>query len=429
MKILIVGGGGREHAIGWALARSRRRPELTFAPGNAGTAALGRNIDTPADDVEGLLAYVRSHDVDLTVVGPEVPLVAGLVDRLREAGRAVVGPTAAAARLEGSKAFAKAFMARHGIPTAAYRAFSADQYDDARAYVDAHPLPLVLKADGLAAGKGVLICTSREEAARGLDAILRDRRFGEAGAEVVVEAFMTGEEASVFAVTDGTRYDLLASAQDHKRIGEGDTGPNTGGMGAYAPAPVATPEVMEQVRERIIEPTLKGMAAEGYPYTGFLYCGLMITSEGPKVVEFNCRLGDPETQVVLPLLETDFVDLLQALVEDRLDEVEVTLRPGAAACVVMASGGYPGPYTNGRPIAGLGRVGDDHTVVFHAGTQATPDGVVTSGGRVLAVTGLGHDLPAALDAAYRGVDRITFEDQYVRRDIGQKGLARLAREG
>lgn len=425
MRILIVGGGGREHALAWALSRSAAAPELFIAPGNPGTAALGRNVPIDAADVGALRDFAIENAIDLTIVGPEQPLVLGLVDRFEEAGLAVVGPTAAAARLEGSKAFSKAFMERHGIPTAAHRTFTADAYDEALAYLRAGGAPVVLKASGLAAGKGAVVCMTMEEAERTMDELLRQRVFGAACDEVVVESFMEGEEASVFVLTDGRDYVLLAPAQDHKRVGEHDTGPNTGGMGAYAPAPVVTPAVLEEVRRTIIEPTLAGMAAEGAPYRGFLYCGLMMTAEGPKVVEFNCRLGDPEAQVVLPLLETDPVELFAAAAEQRLGSVTLRQRRGAAACVVVASEGYPGAYRKGDVIEGLeAAAAVEGVVVFHAGTKQADDGRVhTAGGRVLGVTGVGGDLADALQRAYEAIGRIHFDGMHYRRDIGRRGLA------
>ncbi|MFQ5569431.1 MAG: phosphoribosylamine--glycine ligase [Rhodothermales bacterium] len=427
MRILIIGGGGREHAFARAFSHSASHPELFIAPGNAGTAALGRNVAISPTDVDGLLQFARTESIDLTVVGPELPLVLGLVDRFEANGLRVVGPTAAAARLEGSKSFAKSFMERYGIPTASHRTFPVNQYAEAMTYVEEQGAPIVIKASGLAAGKGAIVCATLEEARTALNLIMQERAFGEAGDEVVVEAFMEGEEASVFALTDGEHYRLLAAAQDHKRIGEGDVGPNTGGMGAYAPAPVINEEMMTRVRREIIEPTLAGMAQEGCPYRGILYAGLMITGEGPKVVEFNCRLGDPEAQIVLPLLESDLVEVFQKLVDGRLNEVTLRSRSGAAACVVLASAGYPGSYEKGFRIEGLDNAAElDDVVVFHAGTKHGEQGeVVTAGGRVLGVTAVGADLAGALGRAYQAVDVIHFEGVQYRRDIGQKGLARL----
>lgn len=380
-----------------------------------------------ADDIDGILRHAVATGVELCIVGPEVPLVLGLADQLSAAGIKVVGPSAAAARLEGSKAFSKAFMERHQIPTAAYRSFSTDQYEDAQAYLAKVGAPIVIKASGLAAGKGAVVCMTREEADRTLESMMRENAFGEAASEVVIEEFMEGEEASVFALCDGRDYVLLSHAQDHKRIGEGDTGPNTGGMGAYAPAPVLTDQLLQRACATVIEPTLRGMAAEGAPYTGILYVGLMLTTAGPKVVEYNCRLGDPETQPVLMLLESDTVELMSAAATGRLADYELRISRDSAACVVLASEGYPGAYEKGKTISGVDEANAiPGVVVFQAGTRDSGGLLETSGGRVMAVTARGADLKTALDRCYEAVRLIDFQGMQYRRDIGQKGLARLA---
>jgi phosphoribosylamine---glycine ligase len=429
MHVLIVGGGGREHALCHAISSSPRLTRLSCAPGNAGTARLAENVPIPATDRRALLTFCEREGVDLCVIGPEGPLVAGLAEDMEADGILVVGPSAAAARLEGSKTFAKAFMERHDIPTAGYRSFGRSEREEAEAYLAACRYPVVLKADGLASGKGVTIAQTRAEAELALAAMFDDDVFGRSGHRVVIEDFMEGEEASVFAITDGRDYVVLPPAQDHKRIGEGDVGPNTGGMGAYAPAPIISPDLMREVEDRVIRPTIRGMAEEGYPYKGILYCGLMITPDGPMVIEYNCRFGDPEAQVLLPLIENDVLDLFEAVAHAHVRRVELRHRGGAAACVVLASEGYPAEPVTGRPVNGLGAV-PDGLLVYHASTAVDDEGrVVTSGGRVLSVTGVAGDLRTALQRAYDGVDRIAFDGMQVRRDIGHRGLARLAGDG
>lgn len=428
MRILIIGSGGREHAIAHSLSASGGKHTLFAAPGNGGICEMASTVPIRADDIENLVRFARAEQIDLTIAGPEQPLVLGIADRFEQEGMAIMGPSAAAARLEGSKAFAKAFMQRCGIPTAQYRTFGADEYDEAVAYIRESGAPVVVKASGLAAGKGAVVCATVDEALETLRFMLREQGFGAAGAEVVVEEYMEGEEASLFALCDGEDYALLAPAQDHKRVGEGDTGPNTGGMGAYAPVPVVTDELLAVARDRIVAPTLQGMAEEGYPYRGVLYCGLMLTADGPRVIEYNCRFGDPEAQVVLPLLASDALEAFEATARGGLRGATLSLKPGAAACVVLASGGYPGRYETGFPIRGLNNARAERDVlVFHAGTasgrqEGGPDELITSGGRVLGVTGLGGDLREALDRAYEAAGRISFENMQFRRDIGKRGL-------
>ncbi len=427
MNILIIGSGAREHAMAWAALRNGKVSRVFVAPGNGGTAMMGgrvSNVPLKATDVDALYDFAVSEKIDLTIVGPEQPLELGLVNRFRSAGQRIVGPTCEAARLETSKVFAKEFMRRHGIPTAGYHIFH--DVAAANSHVErlaAGSWPQVIKASGICAGKGVIIALTQGEALAANTAMFESRIFGDAADEVVYEDFLAGQEASVFALTDGKQYRLFLAAQDHKRIGEGDTGKNTGGMGAYAPAPLVTPDVMRKVEERIIRPTLEGMAAEGYPYTGFLYVGLMIDNGEPSVVEFNARLGDPETQVVLPLLKSDFVDALLASLDGSLGSVPFEMHDGAGATVVMASAGYPDAYETGAEITidqaveGIGGV-----TVFHAGTKQDGQKLVTAGGRVLTVTALGGGLKEALDRAYEGIGKIKFEGAYFRRDIGAKAI-------
>lgn len=425
MRILIIGSGGREHAIAWALHNSETPTTLFIAPGNGGTQAVGTNVALNAADAQAVLSFVEKEAIELVVIGPEQPLVDGLADELRAAGTPVVGPSAAAARLEGSKAFSKAFMERHGVPTAAFRTFEKGEMEAALAFVREEGAPIVVKASGLAAGKGAIVCETLDDAESAVRDLMGEELLGEAGSTLVIESFMEGEEASLFVLTDGSAFILLPTAQDHKRIGEGDTGPNTGGMGAYAPAPVMTEARIEEAVEQVVLPTLEGMADEGHPYQGILYVGLMITQDGPKVVEYNCRLGDPETQVVLPMLDCDVAALFMALATGDLASVDVGMHEGASACVVMASAGYPGSYEKGKVISGLEEAsGLPETQVFHAGTQQEGSSAATSGGRVLAVSARGDSLREALDRAYAGVDAIEFDGATWRRDIGHKGLNR-----
>ncbi len=429
MKVLVVGSGGREHALAWCAARSPEVEQVLVAPGNAGTAGEAGvdNVAVAADDVEGLVALAVERRVDLTIVGPEAPLVAGLADRLDEAGVAVFGPGASGARLEGSKAFTKAFLERHRIPTAAYRAFT--EAAPARAWIAERGAPVVVKADGLAAGKGVVVAASVAEATEAVDAMLCGDAFGAAGRRVVVEEFLEGEEASFIAMVSGRDVLPLASSQDHKARDDGDRGPNTGGMGAYSPAPVIDAEMHERVMREVIHPTVDGLAEEGIPYVGFLYAGLMIAPDGtPRVLEFNCRCGDPETQPLMMRLRSDLVALALAAASGNLAGQTVEWDPRVALGVVLAAGGYPGTYARGDPISGLeagdGQTSGDTVKVFHAGTALAEGEVVTSGGRVLCVTALGASVREAREAAYARVSEIGWPGAFHRTDIGHHAIAR-----
>ncbi len=421
MKILIIGSGGREHALAWKLAQSERVEQIYVAPGNGGTAApeqKSTNFDGPPAAV---LEFARDAGIDLTVVGPEVPLANGIVDDFQARDLKIWGPTRAAAQIEADKAFAKAFMQRHGIPTGSYAAFT--DFTAARRYLLDQTEPVVIKASGLAAGKGVIIPDSAEEAEAALSQIMVERQFGAAGNEVVIEQRLSGPEVSVLAFCDGQHLIPMPPAQDHKRVFDNDQGPNTGGMGAYAPAPVCPPDLLEQVVETIMQPALDGLRAEDRPYVGVLYAGLMLTPAGPQVLEFNCRLGDPETQVILPLLETDLLEIIEHCLAGTLAELEVTWRDDSAATVVLASGGYPGRYDTGRPIVGLEQAAAlDGVTVFHAGTNREDEQVLTAGGRVLNVTGIGPNLAQALERAYAGVKLIHFDEMHYRTDIGARAL-------
>ena len=414
MRILVVGGGGREHALAWRIARDRPDAELFVAPGNGGTAGLATNVPLAATDVAGIARWCRERSPDLVVVGPDDPLAAGIVDRLTADRVRVFGPTAAAARIEASKAWATELCREAGVPIPESAVF--DDPDAAEAFVRARDAVFVVKADGLARGKGVIVPDDVSGTRAAIDRIGRRRAVGEAGARLVLQERLRGPEASVFAVCDGTDHRLIGVARDHKRIGEGDTGPNTGGMGAYTPLAEVDDPLLAQIDARIIEPVLRGMRAAGAPFTGFLYAGVMLTGGGPVAIEFNARLGDPEAQVVLPLLPFDLVAVMEAALDGRLSELELAAPTGAATCVVLASGGYPGAYRSGLPISGLGEAGPD-TLVFQAGTREEDGRIVTSGGRVLAVTGLGANVSEATARAYAGAEHITFEDMVRRGDI------------
>ena len=426
LKILVIGGGGREHALAWKIAQSPRVEKVFVAPGNAGTARETRceNVALAAEDVDGLLRFAQKNKVDLTVVGPEAPLVLGVVDKFRAAGLRVFGPTKDAAQLEGSKAFTKDFLARHKIPTAAYGNFT--DVAAAEAYIKKSGAPIVVKADGLAAGKGVIVAATEDEANAAIDDMLGNRRFGAAGAEVVVEEFLDGEEASFFALADGETALPLASAQDHKRVGDGDTGPNTGGMGAYSPAPVITDALAEDIMARIVRPTIAGMKEEGCPYKGVLYAGLMIGRDGPKLLEYNVRFGDPECQVLMPRLKSDLLPALVAARDGVLKNFDLRWYDDAALTVVMASNGYPGAYEKGSEIHGLEAAASlENVLVFHAGTAFGPGGaVVATGGRVLGVTAIGRTIAEAQARAYKAVDAIDWPGGFCRRDIGWRAVGR-----
>ncbi len=421
MKILVVGGGGREHAITWKLAQSANPVELFAAPGNPGMARHATCVDIKADDLDGIARFAVAEGIGLVSVGPEVPLCLGLADRLRGAGVPVFGPDARAAAIEGSKRFAKELMRKYRIPTAAFDAFS--RFEDARDYARSLDGDMWIKASGLAAGKGAVYAPDPVEAERILREIMVESVFGESGSEVVIEENMTGEEASIFAVCDGETFKTLVSSQDHKRALDGDEGPNTGGMGAYAPAPLITSDLLARIEKEILQPTLDGMAMEGRPYRGLLYAGIMVTPDGPRVVEYNCRFGDPETQAVLPLLDGDLADIMYASAVGKIHNVRVGAKDGSALCVVMASGGYPGSYGKGYPITGLeDALRDDTVQVFHAGTEMRDGQVVTASGRVLGVTAWGKSFMEAREHAYGAVKKIIFKDAFCRSDIGHRAL-------
>lgn len=421
MKVLVIGGGGREHAIVWKLRQSRHVEKVYCAPGNAGIAGIAECVDIDVSNFDALIDFVKYEWIDLTIVGPEDPLSRGMVDAFEKEGRRILGPTKAAAQLESSKVFAKDFFRKYCIPSADYKVFTS--YIHAEEYVRMKGAPIVIKADGLAAGKGVIVASTVEEAIDALRLIMKDRAFGDAGNRVVVEDCLHGEEASFMVFTDGTTIVPMVSSQDHKRVFDNDKGPNTGGMGAYSPAPVITKELEAVVMDRIMRPTVEGLKSEGIKYKGILYAGLMIDNGVPSVLEFNCRLGDPETQPVLSRLDSDFMDICLAITDEKLAEADIRWKEDAAVCVVIASGGYPGPYEKGKVITGLDDVkGLSDVVVFHAGTAFNNNEIVANGGRVLGVTATGKDIRAAKNRAYEAIEKIHFDAMHYRKDIADKAL-------
>lgn len=432
MKILVVGSGGREHALVWKIAQSPKVEKIYCAPGNAGTAELAENVNIKADDIEGLSEFALKNKIDLTVVGPEIPLVLGIADEFERAGLKVFGPKQNAAMIEGSKVFAKQFMTKYDIPTAQAGIF--DRAEEALHYINEMGSPIVVKADGLAAGKGVIVCATREEAVDAVKSIMVDKQFGKAGDKIIIEECLMGEEASIIAITDGKSIIPLASSQDHKRALDDDRGPNTGGMGAYSPTPLVGDRLMEEIDVNVLRPFVSGMQQEGTPYRGVIYAGIMVTKEGPKVLEFNCRFGDPETQPILMRMKSDIVPIFEAAVEGKLDNKMIEWDERAAVCVVIASGGYPGKYEKGMEIKGLDKIDQlEYAYVFHAGTKLesrkqkveSRAQVVTAGGRVLGVTALGDNIKFAIQNAYRAVSMISFKGMHFRKDIGKKALKYL----
>lgn len=422
MKVLVVGGGGREHALVWKIAQSPKVSQIFCAPGNAGIAKLAQCLPIGAEDIVALADFAQREGIDLTVVGPEAPLCAGIVDEFQRRGLRIFGPTKSAAEIEGSKVFCRQLLAKWNIPSPKFATF--DDPNEAKAYIRQQGAPIVVKADGLAAGKGSIVCATLDEAFRAVDRIMVEREFGEAGKRVVVEEFLEGREASVMVFTDGRTVKPMLPSRDHKRLLDNDQGPNTGGMGAYCPVPDIDEALYDQIVETIMKPTIAALAAEGRPYKGVLYGGLMLTKEGPKVLEFNCRFGDPETQAVLPLLDADLVDICEAVIDERLHEVDVRWKDGACICVVMASAGYPGAYEKGKVIAGIEEAeGEEGVIVFHAGTAMKDGRLVTSGGRVLGVTAIGRDFAEAAERVYKAVSKIHFDGAHYRRDIRPKSVA------
>ena len=420
MRVLVIGGGGREHALVWKISQSPKVTEVFCAPGNAGTATIANNVPIAADQIHQLLEFAQENEIGLTVVGPEQPLVMGIVDRFQEKGLRIFGPSARAAELEGSKAFSKNIMEKYSLPTAAYEIFTS--HEKARRYFDKETGPIVVKASGLAAGKGVILCRNAEEGLKAVDTIMKDKSFGSAGDEVVIEEFLEGPEVSVLAFSDGNTVLLMDSAQDHKAALDGDRGPNTGGMGAYSPAPVFTDVMRQKVRDKIMFPLIRAMKAEGRSYQGILYAGLMLTKHGPKILEFNARFGDPETQPLLARMESDIVPLFEACIDGTLEQCDLKWKPETAVCVVMAAKGYPGSYEKGKEIFELDGAGAlPDVVVFHAGTKLEDGKVLTNGGRVLGVTATGSDTSSAIAKAYEAVSKIKWDGIHYRKDIGARG--------
>jgi phosphoribosylamine---glycine ligase len=419
MKVLVIGGGGREHAIVWKLSQSSKVTQIYCAPGNPGIAELAECVSIAVSEIEKLADFTKKEQIDFTFVGPEEPLSLGIVDYFKEQGIAIYGPSKEAALIEGSKAFAKELMMKYQIPTAKYASFT--NYEEALAYVRSEGAPIVIKADGLAAGKGVVVAKTLEEAEEALQSMMKEVSFGSAGARVVVEEFLEGEELTLLAFVNRTTVKAMVPAQDHKPVYDGDKGPNTGGMGTYAPLPHIDPSIVEQIIHEIVEPTAKAMVEEGCPYEGILYTGLMLTKSGPKVIEYNARFGDPETQVVLPLLETDLLDILLASLTGELENVKVKWKDKSAVCVILSSAGYPGPYEKGQVIKGLDHV-TDTAIVFHAGTTLKDGEILTNGGRVLGITAIGHDLKEARELAYQSVEKVSFIGAHYRTDIGSKAF-------
>ncbi|OGX27404.1 MAG: phosphoribosylamine--glycine ligase [Omnitrophica WOR_2 bacterium RIFCSPHIGHO2_01_FULL_48_9] len=426
MKILIIGSGGREHALAWKIKQSPRVEKIYCAPGNGGISDIAECVAIEVTDIPALIKFAKEKKIDLTVVGPEAPLVAGIVNDFEKAKLRIFGPSREAAQLEGSKVFAKEFMHRRNIPTAVFKVF--EDLSEAKKFLQQAQFPLVVKADGLAAGKGVVVCKALNEALEAVDQIMGEKIFKEAGRKIIIEECLEGEEVSILAISDGERFCLLEASQDHKRIFDDDIGPNTGGMGAYSPTPVVNSELMKKIEGRVIEPTIRGMAKEGNPFKGVLYAGLMITLDGPKVLEYNVRLGDPEAQAVLPRLKDDLVEIMTASCDGKITGEKLRWERRSCVCVVMSSGGYPGKYSTGYEITGLPTVDDPKTIIFHAGTKKEDGKFVTSGGRVLGVTSLGTGIEQAINRVYEAIEKIKFDHCFFRRDIGAKALQKANRD-